>query len=40
MAEASMVSQEIALLEAKTFEAIIQIQQDDFFVCKEDTKQL
>ncbi len=35
-----MVSQEVALLEAKTFEAVIQLQQDDFFICKEDAKQI
>jgi hypothetical protein len=40
MAEASVVSQEVALLEAKTFEAVIQLQQDDFFICKEDAKQI
>jgi hypothetical protein len=40
MAEASMLSQEAALLEAKNFEAMIQLQRDELLIRKEDSKQL
>ena len=40
MAEASMMSQEAALLEAKNFEAMIQLQRDELLIRREDSKQL